>query len=645
MKKLEVVVCLLLFASACSGTSETVETTATVAPTTTVVASTTTTTVAPTITTTTVAPTTATTTVAPTTTTTTVVPTTSVVPTASVVPTTSVAPTTSFVPTTSVAPTAAEVSVVGESNEIWKQVYSEISELFLLDSIMQSITIFKSPGVNAEMELQTLDDHSHASKPWSEDLNVSEVMEIFVATHLEGDWWRETVEKVQGNYYDHDAFFGRAMPGIVRGGPIRSASGPYFMGVLIGADAPHWKDADTSEDVIAVWQREHHAIHEVTHWYQYMTQIQNAEQCSPENDWTETGQVEISQRTCTSEHMPCWFHEGQAGLYERSYGYHVDPDFTESLRQTRLDSIKRVIPNVSAFTASDWMKYVQYLAGHPLCVGDGADFVIDYSLGLAIMEILFHDFGHEEILDWMKFTPQFFNTPKCPGWVPAFKEAFNVSYYDWFVNSGVPYLLDIFGSEKFASEEFDSGSFPPKLLCSQFELPEIENWPTAKGLPTEPTPMLGCSRFESQSEAQVWFDFFKKDFGDFAGLDGNLDGIACSSVVGSIIPYSDFRGYATDECEDGTIKNRGACGWEGQNSGCPNGQEKTVGLCNEIMHTCGAFDSQGDAQTWFEANPDYGESVDTNGDGKACGEGDYGGLNTCLNSQGVVVLDHLCSIR
>ena len=72
-------------------------------------------------------------------------------------------------------------------------------------------------------------------------------------------------------------------------------------------------------------------------------------------------------------------------------------------------------------------------------------------------------------------------------------------------------------------------------MCSQFELPEIENWPTAKGLPTEPTPMLGCSRFESQSEAQVWFDFFKEDFGDFAGLDGNLDGKACSSVVGSIV--------------------------------------------------------------------------------------------------------------
>ena len=182
----------------------------------------------------------------------------------------------------------------------------------------------------------------------------------------------------------------------------------------------------------------------------------------------------------------------------------------------------------------------------------------------------------------MRFT-QFFNTPKCPGWaLTAFKEAFNVSYYDWFANSGVPYLLDIFGSEKFTSEEFDSDSFPPKLLCSQFELPGIENWPTAKGLPTEPTPMLGCSRFDSQSEAQVWFDYFKKDFGDLAGLDGNLDGIACSSVVGSGIPYSDFRVYATDECDDGTIRVKGSCfaaetsalSESGQNFGCPNGQRE-----------------------------------------------------------------------
>ena len=145
--------------------------------------------------------------------------------------------------------------------------------------------------------------------------------------------------------------------------------------------------------------------------------------------------------------------------------------------------------------------------------------------------------------------------------------------------------------------------------------------------------MFGCSRFESQSEAQAWFEFFQEDFGDLAGLDGNLDGIACSSVVGSIIPYSDFRGYATDECEDGTIKNRGACGWEGQNSGCPYGQEKTVGVCNEIPHTCGSFNSQGDAQTWFAANPDYGENIDTNGDGTACGQEDNGGETMCPSGE------------
>ena len=103
------------------------------------------------------------------------------------------------------------------------------------------------------------------------------------------------------------------------------------------------------------------------------------------------------------------------------------------------------------------------------------------------------------------------------------------------------------------------------------------------------------------------------------------------------------------ECDNGTLKLEQRCGaalgGDGYGSGCPNGQEKTVGQCNEFLHTCGSFDSQGDAQTWFEANPDYGENIDTNGDGTACGVGDNGGLNACLNSEGVVVLDHFCSIQ
>ena len=51
------------------------------------------------------------------------------------------------------------------------------------------------------------------------------------------------------------------------------------------------------------------------------------------------------------------------------------------------------------------------------------------------------------------------------------------------------------------------------------------------------------------------------------------------------------------------------------------------------MHTCGSFNSQGDAQTWFEANPDFGENIDTNRDGIACGEDDYGGETTCSSDE------------
>ena len=42
---------------------------------------------------------------------------------------------------------------------------------------------------------------------------------------------------------------------------------------------------------------------------------------------------------------------------------------------------------------------------------------------------------------------------------------------------------------------------------------------------------------------------------------------------------------------------------------------------------CGFFDSQPAAQEWFEAHPDSGEGVDTNGDGSACDFGDPGGLD------------------
>ena len=91
------------------------------------------------------------------------------------------------------------------------------------------------------------------------------------------------------------------------------------------------------------------------------------------------------------------------------------------------------------------------------------------------------------------------------------------------------------------------------------------------------------------------------------------------------------------ECDDGTLKLEHRCGTtlggDGSSSGCQSGQGRTVGQCNETLHNCGSFDSQGDAQTWFEANPDYGENIDTNGDGTACGQDDNGGETLCPSGE------------
>jgi M6 family metalloprotease-like protein len=48
---------------------------------------------------------------------------------------------------------------------------------------------------------------------------------------------------------------------------------------------------------------------------------------------------------------------------------------------------------------------------------------------------------------------------------------------------------------------------------------------------------------------------------------------------------------------------------------------------NNVVAGCGWFDSQQQAQEWFEVNRDFGEGVDTNGDGSACDFGDWGGLD------------------
>ena len=61
-----------------------------------------------------------------------------------------------------------------------------------------------------------------------------------------------------------------------------------------------------------------------------------------------------------------------------------------------------------------------------------------------------------------------------------------------------------------------------------------------------------------------------------------------------------------------------------------SGATTVPGIPDGVVALCGWFESQQQAQEWFEANPSFGEGVDTNGDGSACDFGDWGGLdNRC----------------
>jgi len=68
----------------------------------------------------------------------------------------------------------------------------------------------------------------------------------------------------------------------------------------------------------------------------------------------------------------------------------------------------------------------------------------------------------------------------------------------------------------------------------------------------------------------------------------------------------------------------------------------TSGPQNNVVAGCGWFDSQQAAQEWLEASPGFGEGVDGNEDGVACGVGDFGGLNDCGGTSPEFVLAHLC---
>ena len=84
--------------------------------------------------------------------------------------------------------------------------------------------------------------------------------------------------------------------------------------------------------------------------------------------------------------------------------------------------------------------------------------------------------------------------------------------------------------------------------------------------------------------------------------------------------------------------------WTGSSTGEEPATTAT-GPADGVIAGCGWFESQQQAQEWFEANQDFGEGVDTNGDGTACGDGDLGGVENCGRKSQYfeLVLSRFCS--
>ena len=144
---------------------------------------------------------------------------------------------------------------------------------------------------------------------------------------------------------------------------------------------------------------------------------------------------------------------------------------------------------------------------------------------------------------------------------------------------------------------------------------------TVPGIPD--SVIAGCGWFDSQQQAQEWFEV-NRDFGE--GVDTNGDGSACD--------FGDWGGL-DNHCTVPALGHQdcAALGAEPATAAAPTTTTIQVttatGPADGVVALCGWFESQQQAQDWFEANQDFGEGVDTNGDGTACGDGDFGGVTDC----------------
>jgi hypothetical protein len=152
-----------------------------------------------------------------------------------------------------------------------------------------------------------------------------------------------------------------------------------------------------------------------------------------------------------------------------------------------------------------------------------------------------------------------------------------------------------------------------------------------------------CGKFQTQAEAQSWFD---SESGDTGLVDENGDGIACgvgdwgglSDCANGLVLARFCEGSGSSASSDG--ENTGSSGPDPADAGSSASSDgENVGSSgpDPADAGCGWFDSQAEAQEFFDANPTSGPNLDGNSDGTACGVGDWGGLTDCGVSQELVL--------
>jgi len=155
----------------------------------------------------------------------------------------------------------------------------------------------------------------------------------------------------------------------------------------------------------------------------------------------------------------------------------------------------------------------------------------------------------------------------------------------------------------------------PTIRTPGLEIPTIEP-PTLTGttttttsttvapgrIPPNPGNTKNCSDFRTQPEAQAWFNTYFPHYGDVARLDGNNDGVVCTSLPGG----------SNTQTTTTTTKPASTTTTTARTRIPPNpGNTKN----------CSDFRTQPEAQAWFDIYfPHYGDvaRLDGNNDGVVC---------------------------